>query len=111
MWPVRGKAERVRFRKGLNPKPGSRSQEPQGDPKIFQQVLEVDRFVDELRRGYSSRGQAVHLRQIPPKSPIYANLSDPLPGPLRDALRNIGVDQLYTHQCAAIEAARAGERP
>ncbi|MBZ0160225.1 MAG: DEAD/DEAH box helicase [bacterium] len=74
-------------------------------------IPEVDRFVDELRRGYSSRGQVVHLRHILPKSPIYGELSDPLPGPLGDALRNIGVDQLYTHQCTAIEAARAGKHP
>lgn len=74
-------------------------------------IPEVDRFVDELRRGYSSRGYPVHLRQIPSKSPIYAELSDPLPGPIRDALRKIGVDQLYTHQCVAVEAARAGSHP
>ncbi len=30
-------------------------------------ILEVDRFVDELCHGYSSRGQTVHLRHIPPK--------------------------------------------
>src|SRR5574337_1044205 len=73
--------------------------------------LEIDRFVEELRRGYSSRGQAVHLKHIPPKSPSYADLPDPLPGPLGDTLRNIGVDRLYTHQRAAIEAARAGKHP
>lgn len=72
---------------------------------------EVDRFVDELRRGYATRGHPVHLRQIPSKSPSYAHLSSPLPGPLRDTLQKIGVDQLYTHQCAAIAAARAGRHP
>lgn len=30
-------------------------------------ILKVDRLVDELCRGYSSRGQTVHLRHIPPK--------------------------------------------
>jgi DEAD/DEAH box helicase domain-containing protein len=74
-------------------------------------ACEVDRFVDELRRDYSTRGHPIHLRQIPSRSPGYANLSDPLPEPLRDALRRIGVDQLYTHQCAAIAAARAGRHP
>ncbi len=72
---------------------------------------EVDQFVDELRRGYATGGHPIHLRQIPSKSPSYANLSDPLPGPLLDTLRKIGVEQLYTHQCAAIAAARAGKHP
>lgn len=72
---------------------------------------DVDQFVDELRRGYSTRGHPVHLRHIPSKSPSYADLPDPLPEPLRDALRKIGVDRLYTHQCAAIAAARAGRHP
>jgi DEAD/DEAH box helicase domain-containing protein len=84
---------------------------PAGRLPLPPPILEVDRFVDELRRGYSSRGQAVHLRHIPQKSPIYAELSDPLPGSLSDTLRNIGVNQLYRHQCAAIEAARAGKHP
>ncbi|MDE2320502.1 MAG: DEAD/DEAH box helicase [candidate division NC10 bacterium] len=84
---------------------------PAGRPSLPPPILEVDRFVDELRRGYATRGHPVHLRQIPSKSPSYADLADPLPGPLRDTLRHIGVDQLYTHQCAAIEAARAGKHP
>src|SRR5574337_209843 len=71
----------------------------------------VDRFVDELRQDYATQGHSVHLREIAPKSPSYADLGDPLPRPLWDALRKIGVDRLYTHQCAAIEAARAGRHP
>ncbi|MCZ7625183.1 MAG: DEAD/DEAH box helicase [Candidatus Methylomirabilis sp.] len=74
-------------------------------------TLEVDRFVDELRRGYATRGHLVHLRHIPSKSPSFSDLSHPLPEPLHDALRRIGVERLYTHQCAAIEAARAGSHP
>lgn len=84
---------------------------PAGRPISHPSTHEVDQFVDELRRGYATRGHPVHLRQIPSKSPSYADLSDPLPGPLQDTLRKIGVDQLYTHQCAAIAAARAGKHP
>ncbi len=80
-------------------------------PSSSSAVLPVDRFVDTLRREYASRGQVVHLRHIPPKSPTYAQLTDPLPKLLNDTLRHIGVHQLYTHQCAAIEAARAGQHP
>lgn len=84
---------------------------PAGRPISPPSTHEVDQFVDELRRGYATRGHPVHLKQIPSKSPSYADLSDPLPGPLLDTLRKIGVDQLYTHQCAAIAAARTGKHP
>ncbi len=72
---------------------------------------EVDRFVDELLCWCSGRGEAVHLRWIPPKPPAYADLVVPLPAPLGSALQKIGIERLYTHQCAAIEAARAGLHP
>jgi len=72
---------------------------------------DVARFVDELLRWHAERGEPVHLRQIPPKLAAYADLAVPLPDLLRDALRKIGIERLYTHQCAAIEAARAGLHP
>jgi DEAD/DEAH box helicase domain-containing protein len=72
---------------------------------------EVDRFVDELVCGYTSRGQAVHLKHIPPRLAAYADLGVPLPAPLSAALTRIGIERLYTHQCAAVEAARAGKHP
>jgi hypothetical protein len=72
---------------------------------------EVDRFVDELLCGYASREQPVHLKHIPPKSAAYADLGVPLPAPLSTALTRIGIERLYTHQCAAVEAARAGKHP
>lgn len=43
--------------------------------------------------------------------PYYAELSTPLLEPLHEALRRLGVDRLYAHQCAAIETARAGRHP
>jgi len=72
---------------------------------------EIDGFLDELLTQDVDRGRAITLRRFPPKAAAYADLRDPLPAPLRDALRNIGIDRLYTHQCAAIEAARAGNHP
>ena len=72
---------------------------------------EVDRFVDELVCGYASREQPVHLKHIPPKSAAYADLGVPLPAALNAALTRIGIERLYTHQCAAVEAARAGKHP
>lgn len=72
---------------------------------------DIDRFLDELLTRDADRGQAITVRQFPPKPAVYADLRDPLPTSLQDALRNIGIDRLYTHQCAAIEAARAGKHP
>jgi len=84
---------------------------PAGRLSSAQPIPNVERFVDELRHSYATQGHPVHLREIAPKSPSYADLDDPLPELLWDTLRKIGVDRLYTHQCAAIEAARAGRHP
>ncbi len=72
---------------------------------------EIDRFLDELLTRDDDRGQSITLRQFPPKPAVYGDLRDALPAPLVEALRKIGIDRLYTHQCAAIEAARAGKHP
>src|SRR3990172_3496100 len=80
-------------------------------PSPLMATAEVDRFVDELVCGYASREQVVHLKYIPPKSAAYADLGVPLPAPLSAALTRIGIERLYTHQCAAVEAARAGKHP
>jgi len=72
---------------------------------------EIDRFLEELLSRNWRQGREIHLKRFPPKAAIYADLLDPLPAPLRDALQRIGIDRLYTHQCAAIETARAGHHP
>ena len=72
---------------------------------------EVDGFVEDLLRWYAGRREPVHLKQIPPKLAAYADLAVPLPDLLSDALRKIGIERLYTHQCAAIEAAREASIP
>ena len=74
-------------------------------------VPEVARFVDELLHWHAERGEPAHLKQIPPKLAVYADLAVPLPDLLSDALRKIGIERLYTHQCAAIEAVREGLHP
>lgn len=56
--------------------------------------------------GYA--GQLVHCRQLPAREAEYADLSPPLPTPLREALRRQGIQRLYRHQAEAIARVRQG---
>ena len=71
-------------------------------------VMDVVRFLDELRSSPDYKGQIVHVKQLPGREPEYGELSEPLLEPLREGLRAMGIERLYTHQASAVEAIREG---
>jgi len=70
--------------------------------------MNVAQFIDHIRTDPDYRGQIVHVQPIPPRPAVFGVLPQRLPRPLENALRHLGIEQLYTHQTQAIEAARAG---
>lgn len=48
------------------------------------------------------------VERVPARPPRYAEVTPPLPPPLAEALRHMGIERLYTHQAAYLDAAREG---
>ncbi len=71
--------------------------------------MRVRDFIKHLKRQRFYKGQIAHTQHIPPRQARYGRLDRPLPPPLRDALKRVGAEKLYTHQAQAINAARAGQ--
>ena len=71
--------------------------------------MNVVAFLESIRNSPAYRDGIVHVEKIEKREAQYAELSKPLPSPLRTALERIGVDRLYTHQVEAIEQIRAGK--
>jgi DEAD/DEAH box helicase domain-containing protein len=70
--------------------------------------MDVARVLDAIRRDPRYRDQIVHEERFPARPAQYADPAQPLPPPLRDALRRRGVERLFTHQAAALDAIRDG---
>ena len=71
-------------------------------------VTALEGFLQGLARRGRSRGHLVHVQEIPPRLPRFADLVPALPDSLRAALRQGDIARLYTHQVDAIAQARAG---
>jgi len=71
--------------------------------------MRIKDFIKHLKRQRFYKGQITHTQHIPPRRARYGRLDRPLPPPLRDALKRVGAEKLYTHQAQAINAARAGQ--
>ena len=70
--------------------------------------MDVSAFLEHLTRLPWYRDQIAHWEDIPPRSPTYADLKQPLARDLQLALEASGVQRLYAHQAEAIDAARGG---
>ncbi len=71
--------------------------------------LHLDPLVDTLAGDTRLSAELVHRAYLPAHAAQFGDLSPPLPEALAAALRNDGVERLFSHQAAAIEAARAGQ--
>ncbi|MGQ9668435.1 MAG: DEAD/DEAH box helicase, partial [Anaerolineae bacterium] len=71
--------------------------------------MDVQGFLDRIRRSRFYRGQIVHEKQFPARPARYATLNELLPPALEHALAGLGITHLYSHQAEAIAAIRRGE--
>jgi DEAD/DEAH box helicase domain-containing protein len=79
----------------------------EGDPPT---VLPPERLLDRLARamGVAAGEQIVHVETLDAREPSYGDLDPPLPALLRNALAEMGIARLYTHQAEAITHVRQG---
>ena len=70
--------------------------------------MDVAAFLRDLRALPGYGGQIAHVRSIPEREAAYAEPREPLSGPIRNALRDAGIESLYSHQAEAVDAVRDG---
>ena len=70
--------------------------------------MDAQAFLRELTTDRRYRGQIVHVRELPPREPVYAEPASPLPELLAGVLRRQNIHRLYSHQAYAYDAVRAG---
>lgn len=69
--------------------------------------MKVETLLAEL---HLSKGDAFrYVEYIPGRPAQFADVQPPLPGPLAEALRFLGIERLYSHQAEFLTRARAGE--
>jgi len=71
--------------------------------------MDVDAFLERIRRHPQYAGQLVHVRELPARGGRFADPGRPLPAPLARVLAAGGIERLYAHQVEALESARSGQ--
>ncbi len=71
--------------------------------------MDVDGFLEEIRRCPAYRRQIVHTHEVPAREAVYADREPQLSPAARAMLDRFGIERLYCHQAEALRAVRAGE--
>ena len=69
----------------------------------------IARFLAEVQAQPDYAGQIAHVRELPPQEATFGELDRPLPLALEQAVRQTGIERLYSHQAEAINASRRRE--
>jgi len=69
----------------------------------------VNSFLENIKNSDGYNQQIVHIESISNREAQYGELHESLDESLQDALAQLGISQLYTHQVSAIEALRDGK--
>ncbi|HEV8701003.1 MAG TPA: DEAD/DEAH box helicase [Candidatus Polarisedimenticolia bacterium] len=80
------------------------------EPSVPSGVLPgpIPSFIERILRSEKLGDDVVHVASIAAQEASHALLSAPLPVPLQQALCDLGIDRLFSHQAEAIDAARSG---
>jgi len=71
--------------------------------------LDVDGFLEEIRRSPAYRDQVVYVREVEARQVRFAESGQPLSAPAQAVLRSRGIERLYTHQAQALDLVRQGK--
>ena len=70
--------------------------------------MDFARFLSQIRNAYDYGGQIAHVESMPVREPRFASVEGDLHPTVTDALRQLGIERLYTHQAEALTALRGG---
>ena len=70
--------------------------------------MNFSRFLKQLRNGHDYQEQVAHIETIPVREAQFAAVSEEMHPVVADALRQLGIEQLYTHQAQALNALGQG---
>ena len=68
----------------------------------------IAEFLEKIQHESEYKGQIRHIETVPAREASYGELAGALPAVLSEALREAGVDRLYSHQVEAIDSVRDG---
>ena len=71
--------------------------------------MDVDAFLESIKRDSSYAGQIVHVHRVPARKPVWAERPEGLNPLVENFLSRSGVERLYRHQAEAIAAALEGK--
>ena len=71
--------------------------------------MDVPLFLERLQYDQRYTGQLSHVEVLPARPPQFGALQRPMPAQLRQLLRRLGIEQLFSHQADAIDLARRGQ--
>ena len=69
----------------------------------------VNDYIKKVAKSRDIGPEIVHHEDIPERPPAYADLPEGLIPDLTDALRNMGIKRLYSHQAESVKKSLAGE--
>ncbi len=72
------------------------------------EVSTLGAFLEQLQRDSRYAGRLVHLRRLPGRRAVYAELDRPLAPAVAQILASQGLERLYRHQVEALQAVLAG---
>jgi len=68
--------------------------------------MDIAGFIEDLRQDEFYEDQVVSVKEIPRRSAVYGNPTEPIPPKLQEELSRLGIDKLYSHQAEAIDHIR-----
>ncbi|OAY76731.1 ATP-dependent helicase HRQ1 [Ananas comosus] len=71
--------------------------------------MEPVAMVEHLKQGTGKREQIVHIEIIEAKEAVYVELPNDLSKTMKEALKQIGISKLYSHQAEAIQSSLSGK--
>ncbi|MDE2954495.1 MAG: DEAD/DEAH box helicase, partial [Gemmatimonadota bacterium] len=72
-------------------------------------MMSFDQFIAHVRRDYGYAGQVAHIETLPAQEAKFVADDYALHPAISDALKQQGIDRLYTHQADALTALRRQE--
>ena len=75
----------------------------------MERTTHISSFLRTIQDSAGYRGQMVHIRNIPPRDPVYVEPEVSISPLVRSALSTMGIESLYSHQARAVDLISEGK--